>query len=230
MPRLALDGVTKRYGDVVALEDVSIEVATSGFQCLLGPNGTGKTTLLRLLLGLERPTAGAIDREGVTVGSGFQRPCFYPSLSVRENLDVFAHVRDVDDGDWRERLVERLHLRPVLDRRAGDLSGGFARKLDLALALQHRPDVALLDEPLGALDDVASERVLAFLRDYADEGNAVLVSTHRIASFEPHFDRLVVLHDGSVIYDGERGDREPAAASIQEWYVDLVLDSAESPR
>lgn len=228
MTPLTLDSVTKRYGDVVALDDVTIEVPTSGFQCLLGPNGTGKTTLLRLLLGLERPTAGAIDREDVTLGSGFQRPCFYPSLTVRENLDVFGHVQGVDDGDWREHLIEHLRLGPVLDRQGGALSGGFARKLDLALALQHRPDVALLDEPLGALDDVATEHLLDFLRDYADDGNAVLVSTHRITSFEPYFDRLVVLHDGSVIYDGERGDRGLAAASLQEWYVDLVLGRGES--
>lgn len=224
MAPLALNGVTKRYGVVVALEDVSIEFSAGGFQCLLGPNGSGKTTLLRLLLGLESPTTGQVRRGDLTLGSGFQRPCFYPSLTVRENLDVFAHVHDATDEAWRERLLDGLRLRSALDRRAGDLSGGFARKLDLALALQHRPDVALLDEPLGALDDVSRTQLLSFLRDYADEGHGVIVSTHRAASFAPHLDRLTVLHDGVVISDRDRDaiDAETPEA-VQTRYVDMIL-------
>jgi ABC-2 type transport system ATP-binding protein len=223
---LALDGVTKRYGHVVALDDCSLAVDATGFHCLLGPNGSGKTTLLRLLLGLERPSAGSVVRDGVTVGSGFQRPNFYPGLTVRENLSVFGRFHDDGvDADWREHLLDGLRLRPALDRRAGDLSGGFARKLDLALGLQHRPDVVLLDEPLGALDDVSRARLLEFLADYAAEGHAVVVSTHRITSFEPSLDRLTVLRDGRVVVDRAREDLDIGdESSLQSRYVDLILE------
>lgn len=225
MATLALSDVTKRYGSVVALDECTLEIDAAGFHCLLGPNGSGKTTLLRILLGLERPTSGSVVRDDVTVGSGFQRPSFYPSLSVRENLAVFRRFHGGVDDEWRERLLDGIRLRPALDRRAGALSGGFARKLDLALALQRRPEVALLDEPLGALDDVSRDRLLEFLRTYADEGYTVVVSTHRITSFEPYLDRLTVLHDGSVVFDRERASIDPnGAETLQEQYVEMVLD------
>ncbi len=225
MPTLALNGVTKRYGDVLALDDCSLAVETGGFHCLLGPNGSGKTTLLRLLLGLERPTTGTVSRTGIRVGSGFQRPSFYPSLSVRENLEVFRRLQGGAHDDWRQRLVSGVGLDPAVDRRAGDLSGGYARKLDLALALLHRPDVVLLDEPLGALDDVARARLLEFLEDYADAGHGVVVSTHRIDTFEPHLDRLTVLDGGSVVLDRRAQDLpDDAEGTLQERYVDMLLD------
>jgi len=223
---LALDGVTKRYGDIIALDDCSLAVETGGFHCLLGPNGSGKTTMLRLLLGLERPTEGTVTRRGVTVGAGFQRPSFYPSLSVRENLDVFARFQAEVTDEWRERLVSGVGLDKAVDRRAGDLSGGFARKLDLALALLGRPDVVLLDEPLGALDDVSRARLLDFLDAYAEDGHGVVVSTHRISAFEPSLTRVSILTEGLVALDRpvddlpvEEGER------LQDRYVEMVRDA-----
>jgi ABC-2 type transport system ATP-binding protein len=222
---LALEGVTKRYGTVVALADCSLDLETAGFQCLLGPNGSGKTTLFRLLLGLERPTEGTVTRVGLTLGSGFQRPSFYPALSVRENLDIFERLRGGVDDEWRETLVAGVGLEPATGRRAGDLSGGFARKLDLALAVLHRPDVVLLDEPLGALDDVSRARVVDFLAAYADAGHGVVVSTHRIDAFEPHLDRLTLLDGGSVVLDRRAADLPlDGEGALQEAYVDLLVD------
>lgn len=226
MVNLALEGVTKRYDSVVALDDCSLTVETGGFHCLLGPNGSGKTTLLRLLLGLERPTEGTVSRSGITVGSGFQRPSFYPGLSVRENLEVFARLGPVVNEDWRESLVSGMGLDPAVHRPAGDLSGGFARKLDLALALLHRPDIVLLDEPLGALDDVSRSRVLEFLEEYADRGHGVVVSTHRISAFQPALTRLTILHNGSVALDRSADDLSASdGEALQEQYVSLLLDA-----
>jgi ABC-2 type transport system ATP-binding protein len=221
---LALDGVTKRYGDVVALSDCSLAVETEGIHCLVGPNGSGKTTAIRLLLGLERPTEGTVRRSDLDLGSGFQRPSFYPGLSVRENLDVFARLRGGVGEDWRERLVAGVGLEPAMARRGGDLSGGFARKLDLALALLGRPDVVLLDEPLGALDDVSRARLLDFLADYADGGHGVVVSTHRIDAVEPYLDRVTIIDGGSVRLD-RRGTGLPDEGTLQERYVDLLADA-----
>jgi ABC-2 type transport system ATP-binding protein len=219
--RLALESVTKRYGDVLALDDVSLTAAEGGVHCLLGPNGSGKTTMLRLLLGLEGPSSGEVRRDGVTLGCGFQDPSFYPSLSVGENLAVFADMLDAPP-DWRERLVATLRLDPVLHRRADDVSGGYARKLDLALALLDRPDVLILDEPLGALDDASRERLLTFLADYCEAGNAVLVSTHQVETFEPVLDRVTVVLDGHVLFDGQPADLGDGGGRLQSRYLDLV--------
>lgn len=228
MGSLALEDVSRLYGDVLAVDDVSVSFGNSAFHCLLGPNGSGKTTILRLLLGLERPSSGTVIRETETVGCGFQRPTFYPSLSVRENLNVFASLAGESGETWRERLLDALQLRPVMDRPAGELSGGYARKLDLALALLDRPPVVLLDEPLGALDDVAADRLVSFLAAYRDAGNAVVVSTHRATEFESHLDRVTIVAGGQVLLDAPMTDIDlDAAGSLQAFYVDLVTDSLE---
>ena len=223
MARLVLDGVTKRYGNVVAVRNVSLTVGDGEFHCLLGPNGSGKTTIFRLLLGLTRPSSGTVRHEDAVVGCGFQTPNFYPGLTVAENLEVFGSLVGLADPEWRDTVVDGLRLGRALERRAGDLSGGFARKLDLALALLKRPDVLLLDEPLGALDDVSRVRLLEFLADYASEDHAVLVSTHQVGRFDPHLDRVTVMHDGEVILDDPPEAVRGGAASTQEAYVDTVI-------
>ena len=225
---IELDGVRKEYGDVVAVQDLTLSVGGGQFHCLIGPNGSGKTTVFRLLLGLARPTAGTLSVEGGTVGCGFQRPNFYPDLTVRENLQVFAGLVGSPSREWRETVVDELRLRRAMDRPAHDLSGGFARKLDLALALLKRPDYLLLDEPLAALDDVSKERLLDFLSSYADDAT-VLVSTHHVGDFEPHTDRLTVMHEGTVVLDArpEHIDLD-GHASLQAYYVALVRQQEQA--
>ncbi len=224
---LAVDEVRKTYRDVVALDGVSLRLGGGQFHCLIGPNGSGKTTLLRLLLGLANPTAGSISVPEGTVGCGFQQPNFYPGLTVRENIEVFASLVDAPDGEWRRRLVSELRLGRALDRPAADLSGGFARKLDLALAVLKRPEYLLLDEPLGALDDVSTDRLLAFLDEYAGE-HTVVVSTHHVTDFEPFLDRVTVMHEGRVLLDRDIGELDPGGAdSLQEFYVELVTNATD---
>ena len=221
---LELDAVRKAYGDVTAVDGVSLSIGDGQFHCLLGPNGSGKSTLLRLLLGLTRPSGGSVSVPRERVGCGFQSPNFYPDLTVAENIDVFARMMGGVTESWRDRLIEELRLGRATQRTAGELSGGFARKLDLALAMLDRPEYLLLDEPLGALDDVSKARLLDFLDGYTDDGNTVLVSTHHIEEFEQYVDRVTVLHRGRVVEDG------PAAAmdlgeheTIQSYYVESVL-------
>jgi ABC-type multidrug transport system ATPase subunit len=113
---IELDGVRKEYGDVVAVRDVSLSVGGGQFHCLIGPNGSGKTTLFRLLLGLARPTAGTLSVPDGAVGCGFQRPNFYPDLTVRENLTVFASLVGSPGREWRETVVDELRLRRAMDR------------------------------------------------------------------------------------------------------------------
>ena len=221
---LGLDGVVKTYGEIVALDGVDLAVRAGEFHCLVGPNGSGKSTLLRVVLGLIRPSAGEVSLPAGGVGCGFQRGNFYRGLTVEENLDVFAALMGADDAAWRAEVVETLRLHRVRHRVASELSGGFAKKLDLALAMLDRPDVLFLDEPFGDLDDVSKARLLEFLDAYCEAGNAVVVSTHHLVDFEPLLDRLTILHDGEIVVDDRPenialGDHD----SLQAFYVDRVL-------
>lgn len=219
---ITVSGVEKRYGDIRAVDDVDLAFEPGRFHVLVGPNGSGKTTLLRLVLGLTRPTAGTVEvPDDGRLGAAFQRPSHYPALTVRENLDVFGSLGGADGG-WIEEVVGRLRLGPVYDRPARALSGGYARKLDLALALAKEPDFALLDEPLGDLDDATRERLLTFLAEYCDAGGAVVVSTHNLRRFTDRLDRLTVLHRGRVLVDKPR---EELPRDVHEFYVEQVLET-----
>jgi len=224
MPAVTVESVTKRYGtpslfaragatgrrpakdegQIVALDDVSLTVEHGEFHGLLGPNGSGKSTLFRLIAGLERPTTGEIVRPDTTVGYSFQRPCFFEDLTVRENLRVFRSLQDDPPSwDWIEHLLDGLRLAPAAHRIAGDLSGGFSTKLDLGIALLSRPTVLLLDEPFTDVDDYSRRKIRAFLKEYQGDDRTILVSTHNVEEFAPLLDRVTVVLDGTVRFDGE---------------------------
>ncbi|WP_136688012.1 ABC transporter ATP-binding protein [Halorhabdus amylolytica] len=221
-PTLAVEDLRREYGPITALDDVSLAVRPGQVHCLVGPNGSGKTTLFRTLLGLITPTEGHLRRPEATVGVGFQRPVYYPDLTVEENLDVFARLMDAPRDGWRKRVVEVLGLERVGHRQAGDLSGGFRKKLDLALAVLKRPRFLLLDEPLSDLDDVTQNRLLEFLSEYAEGGNAVLVSTHRIEDFATVLDRLTILDGGRIVLDRSRAELTDRDESMTGIYTELV--------
>jgi ABC-2 type transport system ATP-binding protein len=184
----------KTYDGTTALDGVSLEFG-DGLHCVAGPNGSGKTTLMRLLAGLTRPDAGSVSAPD-SLGYAFQVPNVYPELTVRENLDVFASPTGAS-ASWRETLVSRLRLGPERDRAASDLSGGFRKKLDLALALLKRPDALVLDEPLADLDPATRRRLVAVATEYADN-HCVVACTHNLAAFRDEYETLTVLVDGRV--------------------------------
>jgi len=200
-------GVTKRYGDVTALSAVSLTVDPGRLHGLVGPNGSGKTTLFHVLSGLARPTDGRVVRPDASVGVGFQTPRFYPDLTVRENLRVFrSFAADPPPAEWTGTLLSELRLEPAAHRLAGDLSGGFRTKLDLALAMIKRPTFLLLDEPLSDVDDHSRRRIVSFLAGYPGAARCVVVSTHNVEAFADALDRVTVLVDGSVAFDGPGED------------------------
>ncbi|MXV63902.1 ATP-binding cassette domain-containing protein [Natronorubrum sp. JWXQ-INN-674] len=215
---LALTDVTKRYGETTALEDLTLEFRPGTFHGLIGPNGSGKTTLFALLAGLVRPSSGRIERDdAVTVGYSFQEPRFYPDLTVRENLEIFRGFGDdPPPASWIETLLAELRLEPAADRRAGELSGGFRKKLDLGLALVKRPQFLLLDEPLADVDDYSRRRIRAFLEDYRRDDRTIVISTHNVAAFAETLDRLTVLVDGELRFDGVPDD------DVVEQYRELL--------
>jgi ABC-2 type transport system ATP-binding protein len=182
-------GLTRRYGALVAVQDASFEVRRGEMFGLIGPDGAGKTTTLRVVLGLIAPHAGTVRTCGLDprrqtealsrrIGYLSQRFSLYGDLTVDENIAFFAHVHGV--GGWRERrdrLLERLRLAPFRDRRADRLSGGMKQKLALACTLIHTPELLVLDEPTTGVDPVSRRDFWRILAGLQRDGLTLLLTT-----------------------------------------------------
>ena len=206
---VAVRGVSKRYGTVMAVDEVSLDVQPGEVYALLGLNGAGKTTLIRLLLGMVRATAGdvAIVGEQVTsravwsqVGYLVETPAAYPELTVRENLEVVRRLRKVTAGSAVDDVIDLFDLRPYTDLRARALSLGNLQRLGLAKAFLHRPALLVLDEPVNSLDPAGVVEVRDLLVNLArDQGVTVFLSSHRLAEVARVATRIGVLHHGRLV-------------------------------
>jgi ABC-2 type transport system ATP-binding protein len=229
---IAVEGLRRRFGGVVALDGVSFEVSCGGAVALLGPNGAGKSTLLRILAGLLRPDAGVARLCGYDVqrqpreakacmGYLPEDPSPFLSLSVRENLEYVAALRGLDGSavDW---AIEALGLGDIEDRLASSLSRGNKQRLALALAIIHRPRVLLLDEPLNYLDIPAQESVIKLLREMNAAGTTILVSTHIMSIAERLAREVLVTNRGRIVWRGTVEELKAAARDAGERIEDVV--------
>lgn len=214
---LRLAGLAKRYGSVVAVADVSLEVGRGEIFGLLGPNGAGKSTTLAMAMGLVRPDAGSVryaelgspEDAGVRRHLGFapQTIALYDDLTAEENLRFLARLHAVEDA--RRRVAETLELVGLAQRardRVRTFSGGMQRRLNLAAALVHAPPLLLLDEPTAGVDPQSRASILELVRRLASEGRGVVYTTHYMEEAERICDRIGVIDHGRLLDVGSVGE------------------------
>jgi ABC-2 type transport system ATP-binding protein len=212
-PTLRASSLGKRFGDRVALRDVSFDLAGGEILAVIGPNGAGKTTLLSLLAGAAAPSEGTVSAPaGERIGWVPQETAVYSKLSVLENLRLFARLERVGDPERAvETMLEQTGLRERADEQLGRLSGGNRQRVNIAVGLLADPAVALLDEPSASLDPRQRERLWEFVGARARAGTSIVFATHDIAEAERYAGRVLVLADGELLYGGSieglRGDR-----------------------
>ncbi|KAF1709468.1 ABC transporter ATP-binding protein [Pseudoxanthomonas kalamensis DSM 18571] len=230
-------GLTKRFGDLVAVDHVDLAVTKASVYGFLGPNGSGKSTTIRMLCGLLTPSEGEIEVLGLSIpaqaealrlriGYMTQKFSLFEDLSVRENLEFLAAVQSLPRAQAKLRIDELIEQYDFADRQkqlAGTMSGGQKQRLALAGAVIHRPELLFLDEPTSAVDPESRRDFWEKLFDLADAGTTLLVSTHYMDEAE-RCHRIAILDRGVLVADGTPGDLTHALAGR------CVVVHAEKPR
>jgi ABC-2 type transport system ATP-binding protein len=221
---IELDGLTKQYRERVAVDDLTVRIEPGRVTGFLGPNGSGKTTTMRCVLGLTRPTAGtatvlgvpyrALDRPMRRVGALVDPRARHPGRTAYQHLRVLAQSNALP---WRrvDEVVELVGLGSVAHERVRGFSLGMAQRLGIAAALLGDPEVLLLDEPVNGLDPEGIRWVRGLLRELAGEGRTVLVSSHLMSEMEDTADHLVVLGRGRLLADVSMADLLGAHAAVR---------------
>ena len=229
-PTVAARGLVRRFGAVTALDGLSFEIGRGELYGLVGADGAGKTTAIRALAGLVALDGGEVSVLGLDPGGGKvrerlglmpQQYSLYRDLSVAENLRFFSWLYVLPRAVFRERserLLAITRLAPFVDRRADALSGGMYKKLALACALLHEPEVLLLDEPTNGVDPVSRRELWALLHEFVHGGMTVLVSTPYMDEAE-RCHRVGLVHHGRLLVEGEPQVLMKGFASFEEAFL-----------
>ncbi len=210
---IVMDNLFKNYGDVRAVDGLSLEVPEGQLFGLLGPNGSGKTTTIKVLCGLLKPTGGSAFVGGYEVGKSDgkvkeligvcpQEPAVYSALTGRENVELFGDLHSMPKEELRRRAdeyLEKLGLADDANRKVGKYSGGMQRRISLIMAIIHNPSIAILDEPTVAMDPQSRHVVWDLIRELKAQGKTVILTTHSMEEAEELCDRVGIIDHGKLI-------------------------------
>ncbi|HWJ83153.1 MAG TPA: ABC transporter ATP-binding protein [Nocardioides sp.] len=231
---ISIEGLTKRFGSITAVDDLSFDVPSGRVTGFLGPNGAGKTTTLRMLLGLVAPTSGEalvdgrryqdLDAPRRTVGAAVEAMAAHPGRRARDHLWVLA--RTAGAGPERvDEVLEMVGLTEAQHRRVGGFSLGMRQRLGLASALLGDPQYLVLDEPANGLDPAGMAWLRGLLRGLAAEGRTVLVSSHVLSEVAQTADHVVIVNAGRLRYAGPLAELDADGRSLEEAFLDLTATS-----
>lgn len=212
---VVVSNLTKQFDDNIAINNISFNIKKGDIVGLIGPDGAGKTTLIRLLIGLLKPTSGSIEILGLSpidnvnelhkvVGYMPQKFGLYEDLTVQENLELYANLKGLSEEEKEEYfkiMLSFTNLKTFTDRLAGRLSGGMKQKLGLACSLLGNPQFLLLDEPGVGVDPISRRELMSMVRELSKGGMTILWSTSYLDEAE-NFDKTIVLNEGQILYDG----------------------------
>src|SRR5215212_2986367 len=235
-PIIEVRGLTRRFGDHVAVDDVTFSVDEGEVFGFLGPNGSGKSTTIRMLCGILTPSSGrgrvlgydiATEGERIKQSIGYmsQRFALYEDLSVRENLEFYAGVYEVPARERRARIEELIAMAGLTGRESqlsGQLSGGWKQRLALGCAIAHRPRLLFLDEPTAGVDPVSRRTFWTMIHGLANEGVTIFVTTHYLDEAE-HANRIAMIHNG--VLRALASPAELKRDSLQGTLLNVVCDA-----
>ncbi len=237
-PEIIIENLTKEFEDVKAVDALSLAVSKGELFGLLGPNGAGKTTIINVLCGLLKPTSGSVTVGGYNVlkepkrvktliGVCPQDTAVFPYLTGRENMEFFANLHVLPKEDLKKNiltLLEKMGLQEDADRRVGKYSGGMRRRVNLAMALVHNPEIAFLDEPTVAMDPQSRRAVWDFIKELKEKGKTIILTTHYMEEAEELCDRVGIIDYGRLIALGSPAQlREKYnAKDLEEVFIELT--------
>ncbi len=233
---MTVSHVSKRYGDMLANQDISFTVEDGQIAVLLGPNGAGKSTIIKSICGLLRFT-GSIEIDGKPnksmeakrlLGYVPELPAVYDLLTVEEHLEFIRRAyRMEEDGQYAHVLLERFELLDKKDKLGKELSKGMQQKLSICCALAHRPRVLIFDEPMVGLDPHAIKELKNLFRELKAQGCTVLISTHMIDSVEDYWDVVHIMKNGRFAASRRNGGSENHSQSLEELFFEITEGGTE---
>jgi ABC-2 type transport system ATP-binding protein len=230
MSTIEFIGLTKQYKDLRAVDNLTAKVEAGRITGFLGPNGAGKSTALRCLLGLATPSSGQALIEGKTysqltdplkrVGAVLDSQGFNSALTAKQNLKVICAASGIDDSRVLP-MLELVELGQAVNKRTKGYSLGMKQRLSLAAALLGDPDILVLDEPANGLDPIGIAWLRDFLRNLADQGKTILVSSHQLAELQHTVDDVIIVNQGKLIASGNAKEIM-AGQSLEEAFLRLI--------
>jgi len=236
MQALEIKNLKKNYGKTVAVDDISLTIGKGEFFGFLGPNGAGKTTTINCVTGIARFTEGVITLFGSDVVKEYRSARRTIGLSPQEfNVDIFATTRHILDWmggfygmlkkerhDQIEKLLARFNLIPHADKRFQELSGGLKRRVMLARAMIHNPDMLILDEPTAGVDVELRHELWKLLRELNEEGKTILLTSHYLEEVELLTQKIAIINHGKIVAIGAKSKFTEGGHTLEKKYLELT--------